>query len=584
MATRSAKRSDKKIQEDRTEQIMNLVARKAAYYRSNPHRFAEEVLGVRLKLFQKILLWALNYYYYFFYVAARGQGKTYLVALFCCIRCILYPGTKIVVCSATRRQGNEVLLKIQDDFMKTSAILKSEIEKCNVGQNEAAIYFKNHSWIRVATASDSGRGLRANCIVVDESRMVARKIIQDVIKKFMTAERQPGYLSKKEYADLTERNKEIYMSSAYFQDSEMYEQAYAYTINFFDDTKRYWICGLPYQISIKEHLLNPEQVRDEMSETTFSDISWSMEMECLFYSCGDDAFFNYSTLVNRRRINQSFYPLEVYRNKNLKVPDLLKGEERILSVDVALMASKRHANDASALSLLSCVPTNGDGLTTNLVYLETAEGLTADDLSLLIMRFYYQYKCTQLAIDGSGVGQPIIDLLMVDRYDPMYGITYPGLNCCNNADIESRCKTKGAAKVIWAMKANANTNNDMYLSLRSGFQNGNINLLVSEETAEDFIKKTIKGFNRMSPQDQASYRVAYMQTTLLIEELAKLDHRNHNGNIKIKERSNMRKDRVSSILYGYYVAQQLSYKKKKNIEVDIVKLLPARRGKRFSSL
>ena len=151
------KKTEQQIQEDKVNKVMNIVANKAAFFRANPHRFAE-VLGIHLKLFQKILLWAFNFYNMSFYIAARGQGKSWLTALFCCIRAILYPGSKIVVCSYTRKQGNEVLLKIQDDFMKNYPLLAMEIEKCNIGQNEAAIYFKNHSFIRVVTASDNGRG------------------------------------------------------------------------------------------------------------------------------------------------------------------------------------------------------------------------------------------------------------------------------------------------------------------------------------------------------------------------------------------------------------------------------------------
>ena len=43
--------------------------------------------------------------------------------------------------------------------MKQSPILRTEIVKCNIGQNEAAIYFANSSFIRVITASDNGRGM-----------------------------------------------------------------------------------------------------------------------------------------------------------------------------------------------------------------------------------------------------------------------------------------------------------------------------------------------------------------------------------------------------------------------------------------
>ena len=86
------------------------------------------------------------HYNFVMYLAARGQGKTFLTALFCCVRCILFPGTKIIVSSGTLKQANEVLLKIQDDFMKRSPILSSEIEKCNISQNDATISFKNTSF------------------------------------------------------------------------------------------------------------------------------------------------------------------------------------------------------------------------------------------------------------------------------------------------------------------------------------------------------------------------------------------------------------------------------------------------------
>lgn len=93
------------------------------------------------------------------------QGKTYLTSLFCCVRCILYPGTKIVVSSGTLKQANEVLLKIQDDFMINSPILRTEIEKVSIGQNDASIYFKNGSWIKTRTSSENSRSARANIIV-----------------------------------------------------------------------------------------------------------------------------------------------------------------------------------------------------------------------------------------------------------------------------------------------------------------------------------------------------------------------------------------------------------------------------------
>ena len=60
-----------------------------------------------------------------------------------------------------------------------------------------------------------------------------------------------------------------------------------------DETKKYFICGLPYQISIKEGLLSREQIEDEMSETDFDPTKFSMEMETLWFGDTDGAFFTF---------------------------------------------------------------------------------------------------------------------------------------------------------------------------------------------------------------------------------------------------------------------------------------------------
>ena len=141
------KKSIQELEADKAQKVMETVAWRAGFYRANPHRFVEEVLGITLRLFQKILLFAMMHNNYIMYLAARGQGKTWLTALFCCVYCILYPSTKIVISSGTIKQANEVLLKIEEIFMKESPILRQEILVCKVGQNDAIVIFRNGSII-----------------------------------------------------------------------------------------------------------------------------------------------------------------------------------------------------------------------------------------------------------------------------------------------------------------------------------------------------------------------------------------------------------------------------------------------------
>ena len=53
------KMSEKEVANEKSERIMNGVAAWAGFYRENPHRFVKDYLNVNLKLFQKILLYAM---------------------------------------------------------------------------------------------------------------------------------------------------------------------------------------------------------------------------------------------------------------------------------------------------------------------------------------------------------------------------------------------------------------------------------------------------------------------------------------------------------------------------------------------
>ena len=573
------------IEKDKQQKIMETVAWRAGYYRNNPHRYVIDVLGLSLKWFQQILLWCMMHYNFVMYLAARGQGKTYLTALFCCVRCILFPGTKIVVSSGTLKQANEVLLKIQDDFMKQSSILRSEIEKCNIGQNDASIYFKNGSWIKTRTSSENSRSARANCIVVDEFRMVDETVINTVLRKFLTSPRQPKYLQKPEYAHMQERNKEIYMSSAYFKSSWAYRKAQSYTLNFFDDTKKYFICGLPYQVSVREGLLSRSQLEDEMSEADYNELVQQMEMECLWFGDTDGSLFKFDELTARRRLRKAFPPLS-FCNDKITIPKLTATGKRILSIDVALMQStKKKKNDASATFINDLIQVNDTAYQSNFVYGETFEGLKTDELGMIVMKYFYEYQCTDLVLDTNGIGLGVYDFITKDQICQENGKRYQAMTCINDKDMAERCKVRDANKVVWSVKANANFNNEICVLLRNGIQNGKINFLIPEQDADSSLKETYKGYFKMSPTEQAKLKMSYIQTTFAVYELVKLDHEVKNGNIKVKEVEGMRKDRYSSIAYSYWCACQLELKLKPKTQStqSLINKLPIRQPSHSSS-
>lgn len=562
---------------NRINRILSGVSIWCAYYRSNPHRFAHDYLHLNLHLFQKILLVMMNWSSTTVFIGSRGIGKSFLSAVFCVIRCILYPGTKICIASGTRGQAINVLEKIILELKPNSPELAMEIDdkQTKINGTNAQIVFRNSSYIKVVTASDSARGNRANLLLLDEFRMIAKDVIDTILRKFLTQKRMPRYEAltkeerKAEYAK--EKNKTMYLSSAYFVDHWSYLKCTDTCRFMIDDRKKQFVCGLPYQLSVSEGLLDAETVADEMAETDFNEIKFQMEYEALWYGNTDGSFFDYNSISKNRKIKYPMLPdslaSKLGNSQNVRIPPKLNGEIRILSADIALMTSRKNNNDATAVFINQLMPTKAGRYTSNIVYADVCEGLRTDDQALMIRKLFDEYQCDYIVLDTNGIGLGVYDCLARDIVDTETGEIYPAISCCNNSEMAERCTVIGAEKVVWSIKASAQFNSDCAYLLREAFRSGRIRLLCTEYEADEILSD-IRGYSSLSAAEKLELQMPYINTTLLVDELTKLQHEESGGKVRVFERTGMRKDRYSSLSYNYYVAVQLENKMSKRQSIS----------------
>lgn len=550
--------------------VLDSVAVWAGYYRSNPHRFAEEFLHINLTWFQKLILFMINIVPQSVFIACRGIGKTFLFAIYCVFRCVLYPGTKICVVAGTKGQAGQVLLKIMQDLKPNSPELAYEIDEKNttLNGNNAIITFLNTSTIKVVAANDNARSNRAHILFVDEFRMVKKSIMDTVLKKFLANPRHPKFMDLPEYKgkkEYKEPLQTIYSSSGYYKDHWCFIKTKDVAKLMLGDALKGFVCGCPWQLAVAEGIITEDIIVEQMMESDFNEITWMMEMEALFWGDSDGAFFSFESMAKNRRIKYPMLPsnlTENFADNTLKIKPKAAGEKRLLSIDVALMSSKKNKNDASSLFITQLVPTKAGRYSVNVIYPDVWEGKHTQDQALLVRRLFDEYDCNYIVLDCKGVGMGIYDALVRDIPDNETGEIYPALSCCNNPELADRCENRDARKVIWAIQATAKFNSDCAMLLREGFRAGRIGLLSAECDAEESLTE-IKGYKNLSQSEKNSVLICYINTTLLIDEMINLQHQDNNGLIKIFEKSGRRKDRYSSLSYNYYVACQLERKIKK---------------------
>ena len=158
-------------------------------------------------------------------IASRNDSKSFILALYACSECILYPGTKFVIGSATKGQAKLIVAeKIQTELMNWSKPLCAEIARVSTNVNDTYVKFHNGSKITVYTANDNARGIRSNRSCREEFRMIDKRIEDTVIAPFQTPRNLP-YLRDPFYSAnsaLYEAPVDIYISSSYIDNGDVW--------------------------------------------------------------------------------------------------------------------------------------------------------------------------------------------------------------------------------------------------------------------------------------------------------------------------------------------------------------------------
>lgn len=535
-----------------------------AFWREYPFRFCSDYIGINLKPFQRILIYQMMKNDFTMFIASRGIGKTWLTAVFCIVRCILYPKTRVQVASETRAQAYELIKKIKD-LRDQYPILKLEIKYVSEGKGDPIVMFASGSTIETTVSSETGRSRRAHILIVDEFIKVKQDIYTSVLRKFKSDPRNPLYLENPEYAHLRESNKEILMSSAGFK-SEWYYAKYVAFLKQMLKGKSYFVCNLSYHIGVKEGVKMIEEIINEMTEDDFDPVKWDMEMNGKFLGESQDAFFDRDEIVSCRRLGKAVYPFDVIQKCNEKDVKYLtvpkeKNEIRIVFADIALMKSRKHQNDASCFGLMRLFPnTHGDDYIREVAYLESCSGIVTDVQATRIRKLFKDFDADYIVMDYRGVGAPVADLIMATTLvDKETGEQYEPLGATDDKLHEDRCSNMNAPRVLYAFVGTDNRNEQMAIRLLNAIQSKKIRFLKDENVVVAETISRLKGYDEYSTNLKVKLKDPFLQTSFAVHEMLNLEGDRSSRKIKIKEMSG-RKDRYSGIAMANYYASELAHK------------------------
>lgn len=543
----------------------------ATFWRRNLHRFAMDYLKINLYEFQQLTLYEMGLANVICIIASRNDAKSFMIALYACCRCILYPGTKFVIGSATKGQAKLIVSeKIQNELMSWSPVLTSEIEHVSTNVNDTYVKFKNGSKIIVYTANDNARGNRSNESCREEFRMIKKRIEDSVIAPFQTPRNLP-FLHNPYYSnihELFEPPVDIYISSSYIDNGDIWmwdivDQSFSDMLSgkktvllTFDEA-----VALKHKLKLKSQLIKERKKQDP--------ISWKTEFLNLRVKDSLSSYFTYAMLSSRQISKQVFYPRNnnTYKttHKNKYSIPKLDNEIRVISNDIAFVAGSK--NDNSVYSCIRGVPEtqtfegeNGisiikQGYREKVPYIESNQYGDTNKQAVRIRQLFEDFEADYIVLDCRNGGIQILYNLQKPIYDEERGIEYPPLMCMNNDDYAKACTDVNAPRCIYAINASANLNSEIARLFRSRLTEGRIDFLVNFNTAQEEILSNNKDYiSLMDLDEQLEFERPFLETQAMVTECAELQYEKmpNSDVIRIYEKGKNRKDRYTSVSYGSY--------------------------------
>jgi hypothetical protein len=153
------------------------------------------LFDIELHPMQIVLLQEFWYRPFPMYIASRGWGKSFLLALYSILRCVFNPGTKIVIVGSAFRQS-KIIFEYMENIWRTSSILRSifngnsdgprrDVDRCTIRLGD--------SWAVAIPMGDGSkiRGLRAHIIIADEFASISPDIYETVVAGFAAVSANP---------------------------------------------------------------------------------------------------------------------------------------------------------------------------------------------------------------------------------------------------------------------------------------------------------------------------------------------------------------------------------------------------------
>ena len=520
-----------------------------AYYRIHLDKFAIDILGLKLHLFQRLILRAMARYQYTMLICCRGLGKSWISAVFFVCSAILYKGLKCGIASGQGQQARNVIVqKIKGELANNPNIAREIVFPINTSASDCVVNFRNGSEIRAIVLGrnqgDGARSWRFHYLLIDEARLVLDSIISTILIP-MTKTKRPVAIDHMQ----SEKGKVIFISSAFLKTSDLYKRFTYFFDKMKEGNKNYFVCALDYKVGIESMIFDAEDIEEERNKPDTTEEIFLYEYCGQFVGSSGESYYPYDVTNPCRTLDQC----ELTQPKKSK-------SQYIIVHDVAISDAKN--SDNACTHVIKLKERSNGTYFKDVVYTKTHNGMTLPDQKDFIRELYHLKfpNAIKIIIDMRGNGEPLPSLFYESwEYKDEKTkeiLEFPPLVLDND---EKGISIRNAVPIIRGITATQSSNNTMHTYLKASFENGSLRLLKHSTEMDEAYK---------SDQMSIEEFLMYIQTDLMIQELSNIKQiMSNSGNI-IYDRivKTVKRDRATSLAYGISIVNEMEEENRKNVK------------------
>ena len=539
---------------DRASQIREIKnyeawAKQIWYWRTHLDRFIEEYFKIKLKPYQRVDARVFGTCRNIDFVKNRGAGKTWEIAIFCIALGVLYPGSMIAVISGTAEQAVLVVKKIEEKFL----VYPDVVRELNGSRHNKLVQISPHKgvcWMKSGSKIESYsmgtlRGNRAKVLVDDEAPEIPKNDLDAVAKPIMNETRDI----------CIQRGIEDYDSKIVSITSACLKNNYFYT-SFINILKRMaagedgcFAWAMSYEEAVREGVSKQSYFDDQRKDMT--EEKFKMEYESIFLGAADGAVFPFDLTDRCRTLTE------------VEIAQPAKStSEYVMSLDIA--TSSASGADNAALTTIKLIELENGGYMKQIVRIQTFKGKRLDALATELRRNLVRFPNTvKVVVDVRGLGDAFPQFMCKPWTDPATEKDYPPLVRDDEPTV-----IDNAVPLIHAFIANNLLNQQMVNATTIALEQESVQFpinsryIVNNKIAERDGDAESAG-KKLTMEEKAIFVEA---DALQIEMGNIVGRQGANGNVIYQsEKSNMHKDRCSSLMMGIHYISGLEEERKRRL-------------------